>query len=372
MPESPRFAEDRSRWIVLVAATAIAVYLCWRMLQPFLSVVLWSSMLALLFSPVQRRLARRLPASLAATLTLLLVLATVIVPLGAVTGALVNEISEFVGTAPERLKRLLDDPAYGGRIQQGLDLLDQHFDLRKNLTREALQEHLGGAGQSLVKGTFNVLGGALGALVNLAFILFALFFLLRDGERFLAAVRGYLPLAPAESDQMFERTREIIQASVNGVLLIAALQGLMGGLAFAVLGLPSALLWGVVMMLLSILPMVGAGLIWLPAALLLVAQGAYGKAIVLVLWGALAIGSVDNFLRPRLVGQRARMHELVIFFAVLGGLRVFGVLGLFFGPVVVAVTTSLFEVFRRGGGSGQRPDATPQPSVPPAADPPPV
>jgi predicted PurR-regulated permease PerM len=359
MTAPDRSAEDRSRWIVLAAATAVAVYLCWKILEPFLSVVLWSGVLALLFSPVQRVLARRLKRpSLAAALTLLIVLATVIVPVGLVTGALVAEISDFAQNAPARLTAFLEDPAYGGRIQSTLDGLDARFGLRQRLTPEALQEHVGALGQSLVKGTFSVVGGALGALVNLLFMLFALFYLLRDGGRFVDSLRAFLPMPAAEGDQLLERTRDIIQASVYGVLVIALLQGILGGLAFALLGIPSALLWGVVMTLLSILPMAGSGLVWGPAALILIAQGHWGKAIALALFGVLVIGSIDNFLRPRLVGHKARMHELVIFFAVLGGLRVFGILGIVFGPVLVAVTSALFAVFQRGEG-GKAPEPGP-------------
>jgi len=364
MPLPAPLPEDRSRWILLTAATAVAVYLCWKMLQPFLSVVLWSGVLALLFAPVQRYLAARLKRpTLAAALTLVVVLATVIVPVGLISGALVGEIADFARTAPARFSEFMADPALGGRFQATIDALDARFGLRERLTPEAVQEHVGNVGQSLVKGTFSVVGGALGAALNLVFILFALFFLLRDGGRFVDALRGYLPMPADEGERLLVRTREIIQASVQGVLVIALLQGFLGGVAFALLGIPSALLWGVVMTLLSILPMAGSGLIWGPAALILLAQGHWGKALALAIFGVLVIGTLDNFLRPRLVGQKARMHELVIFFAVLGGLRLFGVLGLVIGPLVVAITSALVTVFRRGEPAAA---AAPAPTAPAA------
>jgi predicted PurR-regulated permease PerM len=343
-------AEARSRWIILVVATAIAVWLCWKLIQPFASVMVWAGILALLFWPLQRRLAARWQRpSLAAGMTLLIVFATAIIPVGLVSAALVAEISDFVTAAPARFHAVLEDPAYGGRIQELLERLDARIGLRERLTPEALQDYLGTAGQSVLKGTFNIVGGALGALVNLVFVLFALFFLLRDGDRFVIALRDFLPVTRSEADGLLAHTRDIIQASVYGVLVIAGIQGLLGGIAFAVLGIPSALLWGVIMTLLSILPMAGSALVWAPAALILVAQGSWGKALLLAAFGVLVIGTIDNLLRPKLVGQRARMHELVIFFAVLGGLRAFGVVGLFLGPVVVAVTSTLFAIFRRGG-----------------------
>jgi predicted PurR-regulated permease PerM len=153
-------------------------------------------------------------------------------------------------------------------------------------------------------------------------------------------------LEDRDTDHLFSRMESVVRASVLGVLAIATVQGLLGGLAFAVLGLPSPLLWGTIMTILAILPLVGTGLVWGPAALLLAFEGRYLAAAALALFGLLVIGSVDNFLRPRLVGQRTQMHELVIFFSVLGGLRVFGMLGIVLGPVVVAGTLVLFEAFR--------------------------
>ena len=136
--------------------------------------------------------------------------------------------------------------------------------------------------------------------------------------------------------------------SVLGVLAIAVLQGALGGAMFAILGLPSPILWGVVMALFAMIPMIGAGAVWLPAALLLLVSGQPGKAIALCAVGALLIGTVDNFLRPIVVGGRTGLHELVVFFAVLGGLKFFGVVGLLVGPALFAVGWSLLELFRDG------------------------
>jgi len=135
------------------------------------------------------------------------------------------------------------------------------------------------------------------------------------------------------------------------VLVIAAIQGTLGGLAFAALGLPSALVWGAVMIFLSLIPIAGAFVIWIPAAIYLAATGSYIKALLLTVWGGVVISLVDNFLRPRLVGKRAKLHELFIFFAVLGGLHVFGLVGLVLGPVVLAIALSLFETFRHPDAS---------------------
>ncbi|HEY0007475.1 MAG TPA: AI-2E family transporter, partial [Tepidisphaeraceae bacterium] len=183
--------------------------------------------------------------------------------------------------------------------------------------------------------------------------LFTLFYLLRDNHKIGIAVTNVLPLDDQQAQDVFHRCEEIIRASVQGVIFIAAIQGAMGGLAFWVLGVKPALLWGVVMFVMSMIPALGAFIVWVPAAIYLLATGQYWQGAALALWGGLAIGSIDNFLRPRLVGQKTGMHDLVIFFSVLGGLQVFGILGLFVGPVVVAVALSIVEVFREATGTGK-------------------
>jgi predicted PurR-regulated permease PerM len=194
-----------------------------------------------------------------------------------------------------------------------------------------------------------VVGGAVGAIVQMVLVVFTLFYLFRDGERIRHAAYGLLPIRRVQAHDIALRTREVIGATVYGVLVIAAIQGTLGTIVFWILGLPSPLLWGVVMFFLSMIPMAGAFLVWVPAAAFLALTGAWVKAAILVGWGLLVISSIDNFLSPRLVGQRARLHELLIFFAVLGGLDVFGVLGLILGPVVVAVTLALIEMVRQTG-----------------------
>jgi predicted PurR-regulated permease PerM len=173
-----------------------------------------------------------------------------------------------------------------------------------------------------------------------------MYYLFRDGERIMRALPEMLPLERSQSEAIFARTRDVISASLYGVLVIAIIQGALGGLAFWALDLPSAIVWAVVMTFLSMIPMAGSFLVWVPAAIYLGITGHWGKALILVAWGTLVIGTVDNFLRPKLVGERTRLHELFIFFSVLGGLKVFGVLGIVLGPVVLAITLALLDVFR--------------------------
>ena len=340
----------QARWLLLLAACAIALYLTYQILQPFLSVLVWAGVLVLLFFPVHRRLARwlRRP-SLAALCSVLLVILVVLIPVGFVGAAVGAELAHFAQTAQERVGPLLADPLAGGRVQEALDWFAQKTGLEIEVAPEKVADLVGRLSQTALKGTFNVLGGVFGATMKLALVVFTLFYLFRDAEEIRTGLPDQLPLPRADAERIVARTGEIIQASVNGNLVIAVVQGVLGGLAFAVLGLPGAILWGAVMAILSMLPLVGASLVWGPVALWLLLTGSWGKGLGLALWGGLVIGSIDNLLRPRLVGERARMHELTIFFAVLGGLQLFGVLGFLVGPVVVVIARSLFEIVLRGG-----------------------
>ncbi|MCA1601019.1 MAG: AI-2E family transporter [Acidobacteria bacterium] len=253
------------RWWVLLAVTAIALYLCWLMLQPFVGVLAWAAVLVIVFYPIHQRY---------------------------------------------------------------------------------LRERLQGVSGQLAGRTLGVIGGVIGAIVQMFFVVFTMYYLFRDGDKIFAALRDALPLESKQATAIMARTRDVIGASVYGVLAIAIVQGVLGGLAFWALGVPSAIVWGVAMTFLSMIPMLGAFLVWVPAAIYLALTGHAVKAVLLVLWGTLVIGMIDNFLRPKLVGERTKLHELLIFFAVLGGLQVFGVLGIVLGPVVLAITLALVDVFQ--------------------------
>ena len=202
-------------------------------------------------------------------------------------------------------------------------------------------------GALLARSTLVVVGGAVGAVAQMVLVVFTMFYLFRDGERLRAAVYDMLPLERVQTHSITLRTRDVIAATLYGVLVISAIQGTLGTFIFWALGpaVAAALGRGDVLPVDDpdgrIVPGLGAGgdLSW-PLT------GALGKAAILVVWGVLVIGSIDNFLSPRLVGKRARLHELLIFFSVLGGLQVFGVLGLVLGPVMVAITLALIEMVR--------------------------
>jgi predicted PurR-regulated permease PerM len=194
-----------------------------------------------------------------------------------------------------------------------------------------------------------LVGGVVSMAVQLALIVFAMFYLFKDARLMRTRLYELVPVENRRIREFFVRTRDVIIACTYGTLLVSVIQGSLGGLAFWALGLPSPVLWGVVMVFASIIPTLGAFIVWIPAAVYLAVNGHGWQAVALTLWGSIVIGLADNLLRPILIGNRARMHELLVFFGVLGGLELFGVLGLFIGPVIFAITLSLVEALREVG-----------------------
>ena len=338
---SDRFS---GRSLGLLVIFAIAAYLCWLMLRPFVGVLMWAVVLVVVFYPAHRRLEAWTgnPGS-AAALSTLLVIITILLPVVGVTFAVAREMSGAVEHVQGGLGQILDIPA----IQPVVRWLGRYVDLNSLRSSEYVREHLQAWSAAIAGPTLMFVGGILNALVQTLLVVFTMFYFFRDAESLRKALYEIVPLEYEQSSDILLRTREVIGATIYGVLAISAIQGTLGFLIFFLLGLPSPLLWGVVMFLMSMIPMAGAFVVWVPAAIYLLLTGSYLKAIVLAVWGVLVIGSIDNFLSPRLVGRRARLHELLIFFSVLGGLQVFGVLGLVIGPVLAAITLALIEVVRQ-------------------------
>jgi predicted PurR-regulated permease PerM len=333
------------RWLVLGALTAAALYVCWLMLLPFVNVLAWASVLVILFYPVHKRLvAMTNRPAWSALLSTVVVIAVIVLPLTLLTLVVAKEIGDVAKNAQEFIRSLLDPRSsvigwITGRLGRYFDV--SHLDLQGYLLGRL--ENVSG---TIAGRTLGLLGGVVGQIFQIFFTVFTMYYLFRDGDRIYNAMLDAIPLNSAETRRIFDRTHEVIHASVYGVIVIAMVQGTLGGVAFAALGLPSPVVWGVVMFFLSMVPMVGSSVIWVPTAIYLALTGHYGKAVILALWGALVIGTIDNILRPKLVGERAKLHELLIFFSVLGGLQIWGPLGLVLGPVMIAITIALFDIFR--------------------------
>ncbi len=332
-----------SRWLALLAATILSLYLCWQMLQPLVDVLLWATVLSIIFYPVRNYFVRRLhnPAWGAAA-SCAFVVAVIVIPISAVATAVIAEATSAAVYLQQNAAHLLSNDTPAFRF-----LSHYIVDLKTLGMRDYLVYQLQNFGGEIAGKLPGIVGGVIFRVLEVIFVILTMYYLFRDGDRVQGALLDSLPLERAQSQRIFLRTREVIGASVYGVLAIATIQAVLGGLAFWVLDLPEPLLWSVVLFFLSMIPMAGSFIVWVPAALYLALTGHWVRAIILALWCMGVVGMIDNVLRPRFVGKRTRLHELLIFFSVLGGLQVFGMVGLVMGPVVVAITLALVDVFRK-------------------------
>jgi predicted PurR-regulated permease PerM len=346
MTASPPRTKSQSRALLalLVAVTAALGWILW----PMFGALLWGAVIALLFAPVQRRLLRRLPhhPTLAALLTLALATALVILPLALVASALAAELAALY----QQLKSGdLDLTRHGRSVYQALPEVVTGLLGRIGLANfDALQRRvttaLGQASETIATQAFNLGQGTFEFGTLLAITLYLAFFMIRDGHRLMHGIRRAIPLADDQKQLLAERFTTVIRATVRGNLLVAGVQGALGGLAFWVLDVRGALLWAVLMACLSLLPAIGAALVWGPVALVFFATGETGAGLALVAWGVGVIGLVDNLLRPLLVGRDTGMSDALVMITTLGGITVFGLNGFILGPVIAAMFIAAWEL----------------------------
>jgi len=336
---------NKVRWIAVLAATAIALYLCWLMLKPFVGVLGWAAVLVIIFYPVHQNVVRKIKRrSLSALVSSSLVIVDFVTPLTLVAIAVASEVGSVAQSFSAYVGQVIN-PATPvlGRLS---GWIHERFALDTQASETFLVEQLKNAGVFLLGQSFGFVGNILGGLVRSFLVVFTMYYLFRDGEQIVRSFPRFLPFSYEQSQKIIVRTTEVVSASVYGVVTIAMLQGLLGGIAFWILGIPSPILWAVVMAFVCMIPIAGSFFVWLPASIYLMLGGQWGKSILLILWGALVISTVDNFLRPRLIRNQTKLHELFIFFSVLGGISVFGLLGIVMGPVVLAITLGLLSTFK--------------------------
>ncbi|CDM24884.1 AI-2E family transporter [Castellaniella defragrans] len=334
-------------FLLLLAAVSIAFI---SILLPFYPAIFWGGVLAVIFRPLYRRLLRAVGGnspSLAAFLTVLCITLIVILPMLFIAGALANEVAGLytrinsgqlnLGVYYEQIVGALPPSVHGWLDSFGVgDLLS----IREKLSTGALQ-----ASQFLAKQAVNIGQNTFQFVVGLGIMLYLLFFLLRDGAAIVPKLKRLIPLEDSHRHGLFQKFATVVRATVKGNIVIAATQGLLGGLMFAFLGIQGSLFWGVMMAFLSLLPAVGASLIWVPVAIYFLVTGALWEGVVLILFGVLVIGLLDNLLRPILVGKDTKLPDYVVLISTLGGLSVFGLNGFVIGPLFAALFIACWDLF---------------------------
>ncbi len=346
-PDGPIF-EDRVLVGFVIAVSLGMLWISW----PFFGAILWALVIAIAFAPVHRRIVAKLPNrhNLAATISLLLVILLVILPAIFVISAMISEtirtytslqnneinISQIVrdieGAIPEEWRTQID-----GYLNEGDETLQERV---SGLVATALQ--------FLASRAINVGQGAFAYVLALGVSIYLLFFLFRDGGQLSRSIGQLVPLRPEQRKALFRKFTTVVRATVKGSLVVAIVQGVMGGILFTLLDIRGALLWGVIMGLLALIPAIGTGLVWLPVSIYLLITGHIWQGVVMILVGVFIIGMVDNILRPILVGQDTKMPDWVVLVSTLGGLSVMGINGLIVGPVIAALFIASWQIFGEG------------------------
>ncbi len=355
--------------LLLTIVTLSFLGLVWGFIMP----LFWATVLAVTFRPTHDRITRVLGGrkSLASVATVLLIICVVLIPLAFVAVALVNEASliyQRINSGDATIMQVI------ASIEQELPAV-REFLLRFGVTAERVQDGITNAAvaisQVVGEQALSYTQGALSVAVSFFLMLYVLFFFIRDGDTLLGHIIRALPLGDSRERLLLKRFAVVSRATLKGTLIVAIVQGTIGGLAFWILGISSAVFWGVVMTVLSLLPAIGTALVWVPAAVILLATGSPVKAFVLVLIGVLVIGLVDNILRPILVGRDTAMPDWLVLLSTLGGLTAFGLSGFVLGPVIAALFLTVWDLFadEHAGTDDRPPSELVRPASERASDP---
>jgi len=341
---SPALQGKALLWLLLIVTVLFGV-----VLWPLFGAVSWAVFIAIVFAPLQERSAQvcRGRRGWAAFGTLVVIVVSVLLPMALLAASITQEATAYYAQfksgeiqLSEYFQRGVDAlPAWARSGLERFGLADLAEVQRK------LVEALGRSSQAITTRAFTIGQNTLEFVVNLFVMLYVLFFLLRDGKALAAQAGRALPLEPRYTHKLLKQFAVVVRATVKGNVVVALVQGTLGGLAFWALGLSGALLWGALMALLSLLPAVGAALVWGPVAVYLLSTGELWQAVALAAWGVVVIGLVDNVLRPILVGKETRLPDYLVLIATLGGLAAFGLNGFVIGPVIAALFLATWEIF---------------------------
>lgn len=344
-----QFKVEPRHWI-LIFLLFVAGYSCYLLVEPYMGSIVLGFIMSILFLPVHNKLHQWMPKSpnLTSLLSCTLLTIIVLIPLLIVVIAIFNQGVSFFTTSYAWLtnggaKELIHHPW----VTSIFALVDKWLPF-DSIKPEAFVQRAAEAATNisteLVGASTKILGDISSVMVNFALMLFVLFFFLRDNDKIINALRHVIPLSRSQEDQIFLQVEQVTKSAVLGSFITAIAQGFAGGIAMALAGFPG-LFWGSIMAFASFIPFIGTALIWLPAAGYLMLTGEWQWAIFLVIWGILVVGSIDNFLRPLLMQGHSGMNTLMLFFSLLGGLQLFGLIGLIYGPIIFAVTLVLFKLY---------------------------
>ena len=334
-----------AKMVLLLVVLAISA-LFFSMIRSFLMAIFLGGLFSALARPLYLRIVRWFGGrpSLASLTTLLVIICFILLPLIALMGVVTAQAIRVGNSIKPWVQQQIAHPDLFFSTLQTLPFYDQVLPYRETLLQKA-GELVGGASGFLINSLSSATIGTMNAVFSTFVILYTMYFFFMDGDRLMEKILYYLPLEDSQERRMLERFTSVARATLKGTAVIGILQGGLAGAAFAVAGIPSAVFWGVIMVVLSVIPGIGTALVWVPAAILLGAAGHMAKAVALAAFCAVVVGGMDNMLRPILVGKDTQMHELMIFFGTLGGILMFGMVGFIIGPIIAALFITVWDIY---------------------------
>ncbi len=332
---------------------AVLGYFTYRIMSPFFSAIAWAVVVTIIFYPVYAFISRYVrPQPFASLLTVAVVLVVILGPFAYVTSVLVGEVqliaSKINANKFDELQSVMARLESYPVVQK----IISYTGMGELASQQAISENVKRIGKTIIQAFSLHIPDILSVIANFVFMIFTTYFLLKDGSGFVSKVRKYMPFSEAQKERLGTQIKDMIVSTVYGGVLIAIIQGTLGGVAYYFLGIDSPVMWGVAMSVMSFVPLLGTFIIWGPTSAYLAMQGEIVHGLVLFLFGVLVISMVDNILKPIIIGSRTKMPTIIILFSVLGGIKLFGVIGLITGPLVTAVFLSVFEiVFHLEGGA---------------------
>lgn len=340
-------AIDRFYSFTIIVIIIVLGFLAFLVMKPFLAPLAWAGVLSILFYPLYAYLSRRIRwKSVASAITLIVILVIILGPFSYLSFLLATELKDFAavikGGELRNLVEVLDEP----RVAWLSERIQVAFGIEDADLERLLVENVSSLGSKLMSKVTDRAKNILAAFINFIFMSLAIFFFLRDGPGFVTKVRDYMPFGEPQRDRLEKQVKDMVVSTIFGGVVVALVQGLMGGFAFFFLDVPSPVIWGTAIAIMSFVPMLGTFSVWGSIMVYLFLKGAVAKGFILLLIGTFGISLVDNILKPLIIGNRTKMPTLVIFFSVLGGIKLFGLVGLIMGPMSVALFISVLGIFR--------------------------
>jgi predicted PurR-regulated permease PerM len=331
----------------LTALLLVLGFLSYEILKPFLSPIAWAIVLSTVFYPIYLFTVKYIKwKTIASLITLLVILLMILGPFSYLSYLLIKELkslAEYLQTdSLQSLQNFLKHPTINSIFEKVLSLLN----ITEEELNKAISENISQLGKELISKITGGMANIVTLSVNFIFMVFSIFFFLKDGPEFLRKVRNYMPFSEEQKDRLVKLVRDIVVSTIYGGIAVSIVQGTIAGVAFFILGISTPVVWGLATSIASFIPLLGASAVWAPITVYFFIEGSVLKGIALAIVGIFGISLIDNILKPVIIGGKTKMPIIVIFFSILGGIKLFGLIGLIMGPLVLALFVSLIEIFR--------------------------